>query len=265
MFDFLKPKFTDADLINLLDVESIKKQLYHARAKLETIIENYWSLGYIFGFLDGQTAYYHIKNQKQGFLAIEQATLRLFGDKILAYTALNAFANYAEDNQDFINGMNAAKDDRASFLLRKRTPEALYKYLSENNIKPMIILAVSLIKNQLVLAGVKPETIINDIWSIGYIYGFHDAELYEHGITNDAQYFALIARAAKSLFEDMNRTLTVTNIYLDQRNNTTFINGMTIGANDYFSFIDQEVKNSPPMALCKHFVKGNLNNMATYM
>ncbi len=258
MFDFLKPKFTDADLTNLLDVDTIKKQLHNAGLTLENIIENYWVLGYIYGYLVSQTYYYHIDNTKQSKLAISLAFIRLFRNKNTAYAVEAAFYDSFDntlDNKDFIRGAEGAKNDRASLLLHKTNPDSLYKYLRENNIKPIYDGSIGIqqqILIQLVMAGINVKLVLKDNWALGYIFGMIDLAIQFRGITDQTTFFCMMTGAIEDFFKDKNMTKQAIKLYFDftENENKDFVGGMKAGRNEYASFINDK---EDPFGLAVYF------------
>lgn len=124
------------------------------------------------------------------------------------------------------------------------------KPLSGNpDLAKIVAIAAKIAAVQIALASIPPYRLATDIWSLGYIFGMHDAILQRGGKTDQAECLAAITMGFHQVFGGDVAPSAVRKC-LDLQQDPVFAAGMTVGGTDLYAFLQN--RTSAPMALFDH-------------
>ncbi|MFM9912737.1 MAG: hypothetical protein ACKVN9_04310 [Methylophilaceae bacterium] len=164
------------------------------------------------------------------------------------FSALPVLFEYCWGNAGFLETSKIAW----AISIFSLVTELLLFYAFEREQKQKIIHASALISTslelQLILIKGDSKKIENDLWALGYVFGFHDAVYQALKIDNMTESMAYMCVSYDKLFgSDKSKELYFKSI--DSQQNKLFQDGMMVGGRDLFEFIKNQ---NLPMRLTKH-------------
>ncbi len=109
--------------------------------------------------------------------------------------------------------------------------------------------ASEMMEMQLGLAGQTFETVTSDLYSLGYIFGFHDGSLQAFGLGHNPEGFAALAASYTRLGGVAGAG--VLRQSLDLQKDATFSKGVRAGGGEAIAFINEQ---TPPLGLSTYWL-----------
>lgn len=104
-----------------------------------------------------------------------------------------------------------------------------------NMVAPTILLQLTLAASRY-----SPDTLKEDNYALGYIFGYHDAVLQALKVDDHSSILAIMAASYNNIFSDQTVAAQLLRKSLDSQHDATFMNGVIKGGGDAISSVREK-------------------------